>query len=188
MTCLTVILKSFGHHNQVVLERAGLCTHLTSGEERQHRQSARESFSVPRATPVRLAIAESRASAQSTNGRYRRLTVSADSHPCRLPGRPLVSSEALRSSVLPAKACSPPRHRQLLLAVTEETVRQGRRASAVSPAVRAARKHDHPRSPILPAKACSPPRHRPPLQAEKVFLKERVHPGKDMAVSKGSFV
>ncbi len=181
MTCLTVTLKSFGHHNQVVLTRAGLCTCLTSGEERQHRQSARESFSVPRATPVRLAIAASRVSAQSTNGRR---TVSADSRSCLLPGRPLVSSEVLRSLVLSARAYSPPRHRQLLLAVTEEAMRQGRRASAASPAVRVARKHDHPRSPILPAKACSPPIHHPPLQAEEALLAARVHPGKDVAGSR----
>ena len=188
MTCLTVTLKSFGHHNPAALARAGLCTHLTSGEERQHRQSARESFSVPRATPVHSVIAAGRALLQSTNDKCHRLPLSADNRPCLHPGRLLVSFVVLRSPVLPAKAFSPPRHRQLPLAVTEEAVRQGRRASAASPAVRVARKHDDPRSPILPAKACSPPIHHPPLQAEKVFLRGRVRPGKDMAVSKGSFV
>ena len=179
-----VILKSFGHHNPAALARAGLQTRLTSEEERRHRQNARESFSVPRATPARLAIAESRASAQPTNGRCRRLTVSADSRPCRLPSRPLVSSKVLRGPVLPAKAYSPPRHHQLPLAVTGEVVRQGRRASAASPAVRAARKHKHLRRPVLPAKACSPPIRHPPLQAEEARLAARVHRGKDMAGSR----
>ena len=49
-----------------------------------------------------------------------------------------VSAAAPRSPVLPAKACSLPRHHQLPLAVTGEAARQGRRASAASPAVRAA--------------------------------------------------
>ena len=107
--------------------------------------------------------------------------VSVDSRPCQFPGRLLVSVAGSSQPVRPAKACSPPRHHQLPLAVTGEAVRQGRRASAASPAVRAARKHDHQRSPVLPEKACSLQEHRPPLQAEEVLLGARVPPGKDMA-------
>jgi hypothetical protein len=179
-----VILKSFGHHNPATLVRAGLQTRLTSEEERQHRQSALESFSVPTATPIHSVIAAGRALLQSPNDNCHRLPLSADNRPCLHPDRLLISFAVPCSPVLPAKTCSPPRHHQLPLVVIGETVRRTRRASAASPAVRAARKRKHPRRPVLPAKACSPPIHHPPLQAAEALLAARVPPGKDMAVSR----
>ena len=165
-----VILKSFGHHNPAALARAGLQTRLTSGEERQHRQNARESFSVPKATPIHSVIAAGRALLQSPNDNCHRLPLSADNRPCLHPGRLLISFAVPRSPVLPAKTCSPPSHHQLPLAVIGEVVRQKRRASAASPAVRAVWKQGHQSSHVL--------------QAEKMLLRTEVPPGTGVAGSR----
>ena len=148
-----------GHHTQVVVSAsAGMHAYLKSGGRLQYRPSLRQGCSAPEVIPILSAIAARRAVASfqphrrqplktlangwqdrlrvSAKGLHRQLRLSANSHYCRVR----VSARApLLSPVLPAKACSLPRHRQLPSVVTGEPMRPGDRVFAARPAARAVR-------------------------------------------------